>query len=158
MRTVSLTVIALAFAPLAGVGNPKPKQEAKAEAVAKELRRLAGTWECVYTLTPGGGRIEREGRTTRIVFLADGSFELLHQGGEPITGKITLNPTARPKRVDFTYTDTELERTQYGLYEWEGESFVTVTGAVNSPRPADFTVTKGSGRVYHIYRRIMDKK
>src|SRR5437660_8089199 len=53
MRVLTLAALALIFALPARGGDPKPKQDAKAEAVAKEWKRLEGTWEIVSLRVDG---------------------------------------------------------------------------------------------------------
>jgi uncharacterized protein (TIGR03067 family) len=158
MRTACLAAFALALAPLTEAGDPKPKQDAKAEAIAKELKRLVGTWEFTTVGVPGGdGSRTPVVITSRITFRADGTVEVNHPGVKPITATVTLDPTPRPGVLDLTWTNTVSKgKTNLGIYKLKGDALIRADAPIDRPRPTSFV--KGSGVSVTGCLRVKDEK
>jgi uncharacterized protein (TIGR03067 family) len=141
-----------------GAGGPEPKQNARAEALTKELKRLAGSWEYTTVGVPGGdGDRAPVVTTSRITFRADGTFEVNHPGVKPLTGKVTVDPTARPPTLDLTWTNTVSKgKTNLGIYKLEGDTLIHASASIGRPRPTGFEVVSGVSVMR--YLRVKDSK
>jgi len=150
-------VIALFMYALPGGDN------AKAEAARKELKRLAGTWECAFM--GSNGRVIRsdlgrffgdEGH--RMTILEDGSLVRKTKDGRRF--KYRLDPTARPKTWDYLCSPDKGgdKLVTVGIYELDDNELVICYAASGHPRPTDFTFNRGSYRFFEIWHRVKDKK
>jgi uncharacterized protein (TIGR03067 family) len=149
MRPVTLAALALAFAlPSAWGGDPKPKQDAKAEAVAKEWKRLEGTWELVTLRVDGKPKEMPEDERPKL-WLPAGAPGLTYQ----------LYPTRKPKAIDFIRAQAPGGGLTFRfIYELKGVELRMCGGPLNGPRPTEFTAEKGSGRTLVTYRRAKEKE
>jgi uncharacterized protein (TIGR03067 family) len=151
----------------------KGQTGAKAEAVKKELKRMAGTWECVFE-GMNGQKFDRPEPPPRLkkILMPKGKYRTtwLEDGtsvvppgmpkGEP-KGKRVIDPTARPKTIDYVYPPNKEGKSivTVGIYEFENEDELHIcTAAAGHPRPTDFTFDLFSGRLFQIFRRVKDEK
>ena len=142
MRTAYPVLLALAVAYTADAGDPKPKQDAKAEAIAKEMKRLEGTWLCVLVgIDDEERRQPADDRGIRMVIRGD-SYSLESEGNVFAKGAVKLDPTLKPKAIDLTPADGANKGKVFaGIYELTGEGkkqlateesrWQVVTSAVN---------------------------
>jgi uncharacterized protein (TIGR03067 family) len=136
----------------------------KVQAVKKESKRLAGTWELV--LWGMHGRLVDRSQWERVLgekaprmtIDADGS---IGDGGKKgRCCRYVLDPTARPKTFDYFCPLDKGGETlaSLGIYELNGDEWMVCYTAPTKPRPTDFTFADGSSRIFEVYRRVKDKK
>jgi len=72
-----------------------------------------------------------------------------------IKAKITLDPSKKPKTIDYLMTDgfTKGQR-QLGIYEVEGDTFKSCFAKPGAERPADFSSRPGDGRTVSAWKRV----
>jgi uncharacterized protein (TIGR03067 family) len=162
MHRLTLPLFALVLVPFplpTAIAQEDGKEKAKKEAIAKELKRLEGTWEYTTVGIPGGdGDRAPMVITSRITFRADGTFEVNHPGVKPLTGKATVDPAARPKNLDLNWTNTVSKgKTNLGIYKLEGDTLIYAFAKIGSPRPTGFEVGTG-GSVTRCLRVKAEKK
>ena len=160
--TYPFVVALVALAPM-NECTPKP-QDAKSKAVAEDLKRLAGTWELVFSgwkgkefpLPPVWTGTDKP----QITILPDGSLQT--EGAEESRSKswYRIDPTARPKTIDFVrrLKDGREQVLKIGIYEIDGDELHKCDTPSRRPRPTDFTFNRDSYQVYHLYRRVKEKK
>jgi uncharacterized protein (TIGR03067 family) len=76
------------------------------------------------------------------------------QGRMFLKAKIALDPSKKPKTIDYQMTDGFTKgKTQLGIYELEGDTFKACFSKPGDARPADFTSKPGDGRTSSIWKR-----
>jgi uncharacterized protein (TIGR03067 family) len=125
------------------------------DAAKKEMTRLEGEWSMVSgeidgqalpeELRKGAKRVAKEGET--IVTINGRLF---------LKAKFTIDPTKKPKTIDYTFTDGPTKgKKQLGIYELDGDTVKFCFSAPDKDRPADFTAKEGSGRTLSVWKRSM---
>jgi uncharacterized protein (TIGR03067 family) len=126
------------------------------EAVKKDMAQLEGEWSMVSgqrdgqslpdSLVKGSKRVAKAGETTVTI-----------DGRTFLQAKFTIDPTQKPKAIDYTLTDGPNKgKTQLGIYELDGETVKFCFAMPGKERPTDFTAKEGSGRTLSVWKR--DKK
>jgi uncharacterized protein (TIGR03067 family) len=158
MRPVTLAALALFFAPSAWGGDPKPKEGAQAEAVAKELKRLEGTWELVSLVVDGKKVDRRAGERVLISFRGDG-YKKLSTDSTATRGVLKVDPSGKPKTLAMTPAGASAKgQTVLGAYELKGDQLRWCVAQRGGPLPAEMTSEPGSKRNLFTYRRVKDEK
>ncbi len=144
MSRSALLVLAIAMAPLLFA------QDATQDAVKKELAKLEGTWtvvsEEVDGVNSGEDRIEQLGTVT----FKDGKYTWAN-GGE---GTINVNPTKKPKQVDYSIVDSQgLVHIYDGIYELDGDTYRYCFARPGMPRPTEFKTAADSGLSMMVLKR-----
>jgi uncharacterized protein (TIGR03067 family) len=68
--------------------------------------------------------------------------------------KITLDPTKKPKTIDYTMTEgVNKGKQQLGIYELDGDTLKSCFAAPGAERPTDFTGKEGEHRTVSIWKR-----
>lgn len=127
--------------------------ETKDAAIKKEREKLVGTWK-VVTMERNGEKFDDETATQLTVeFDAEGKWILKIAGNELMNGKSKLDPTKKPKEMDFTYDDGD-EKLLKGIYELDGDTLKSVySRAGDEGRPTKLESKAGSGHTYTVYSR-----
>jgi uncharacterized protein (TIGR03067 family) len=156
VRLTSLTVLVVLSAPAFTRGGDAKQPDAKAEAIKRDLRRLVGTWEVVFTGINGGEfKLPGQEKPDRIIIRTDGSSKVEGAPKWTPAGWLSIDPTARPK----TWTTYSKGGTTVGIYEFMSEDELHLCYSFRDrPRPNDFTFKGGSHHVFEIWRRVKDKK
>jgi uncharacterized protein (TIGR03067 family) len=122
--------------------------DAREKAAKKDLKAFAGKWKAAS--------VERDGKKAPDEELADvfvtheGNKVTVREGGKVIVqGTIELDPTKKPRAVDFTSTAGEDKGTTYlGIYEFDGDSYRLCLAGPGKKRPTKFSSKLGSLLVY----------
>jgi uncharacterized protein (TIGR03067 family) len=130
---------------------------AKNEAVAAELSKFQGTWQLVSSETDGKIMPEEQAKKIRVII--EGDHHTVTFDGKPLAGnvKFTLDPTTTPKS-----TEDSLEREPHkgkkirGIYRLDGDKLTSCVGAIDAPRPAEFSAKPGSGQSLRRFERVSD--
>jgi uncharacterized protein (TIGR03067 family) len=146
MRKLAVLV---AVGLLAAADNPQ-------DAAKKDLAKLQGEWSMVSAERDGQALSADIVESAKRIVKGDEVTILL--GGQVFfKAKVTLDPSKKPRAIDYTLTEGENEgKKQLGIYEIEGDTVKFCSAAPGTERPTDFTAKEGSNRTLSVWKR--DKK
>jgi len=122
-------------------------------AVKKDIAQLQGEWTMVSGSADGQAMPDEMRKQMKRVCKGD---ELtVTMGGQVfIKAKITLDPSKKPKTMDYQMTDGYTKgKRQLGIYELDGDTFKACFAKPGTERPADFTSKAGDGRTLSVWKR-----
>jgi uncharacterized protein (TIGR03067 family) len=123
-------------------------------AVAKDREAVRGNWRVVELHVDGQRAADEDARRFSVSNAGDGTWALLHDGGEMVRGGSTIEPEAVPKRIDFTATDAGGEVQHYlGVYELGDPVRKLCFARPGRPRPVDFTSTVDNEQLLIVFQR-----
>ena len=71
-----------------------------------------------------------------------------------IQAKITLDPSKKPKTIDYQMTGGYTKgQKQLGIYEVDGDTFKSCFSKPGAERPTDFTTKPDDGRTVSVWKR-----
>ena len=123
------------------------------QAVKKDLAQLQGEWSMVSGSADGQPMPDQQLKQMKRVCKGDETTTMM--GGRIfIKAKITIDPSKKPKTIDYQMTDGFTKgKTQFGIYEVDGDTFKSCFGKPGAERPADFTSKAGDGRTLSVWKR-----
>jgi uncharacterized protein (TIGR03067 family) len=121
--------------------------------VKKDLAQLQGEWSMVSGSADGQPMPEPTRKQMKRVCRGDEATTTM--GGQVFfKAKITLDPSKKPKWIDYQMTGGFTKgKTQLGIYELEEDTFKSCFGKPGAERPADFTSKPGDGRTVSVWKR-----
>jgi uncharacterized protein (TIGR03067 family) len=148
MRWLALLAMTLAV-PDRPAPVPVPKDPVK-----DELAKLDGIWAVVSYDYDGGRLNDAQVANYPRLIMKGGTYRWENADS---TGGMKIDPTQRPKHVDYTHGPGGLQgKMQLGIYDLQGDIFRDCIGPIGGLRPNDFTVPAGSGRTLFVYRRVKE--
>jgi uncharacterized protein (TIGR03067 family) len=115
-----------------------PGADPKDEAVKKEMKALAGTWDVTKIVKDGKELPAEPAGTLLLVITADGKYSEKVEGKENENGTVTIDPTKTPKTIDLTILEgSDKGKKQFGLYELKGDELKIALAEPGKDRPAD---------------------
>ena len=131
-----VAVAALAFASLASGGDAQKDQAA-----------MQGKWT-VLSIKESDGKGPPEDFLKDIeVIVKDDSMKILLTAKKETLDafKMKLDPTKKPKAVDFTHTEgPDKGKTELGIYKLEGDTLTICVNDFDKERPTGFATKDGS--------------
>lgn len=130
-----------------------PAWAADNEGVKKDLAQLQGEWSMVSGSAEGQPMPDELRKQMKRVCKGDEATTTM--GGQMfIKAKITIDPSKKPKTIDYQMTDgfTKGKR-QLGIYEVDGDTFKSCFSKPGAARPADFTSKPGDGLTVSVWKR-----
>ena len=123
------------------------------EAVKKDLAQMQGEWSMVSGSADGQPMPEQMRKQMKRVCKGDETTTTM--GGQMfIKAKFTLDPSKKPKTIDYQMTDGHTKgKKQLGIYEVDGDTFKACFGKPDAERPTDFTSQPGDGRTLSVWKR-----
>jgi uncharacterized protein (TIGR03067 family) len=145
-RKLLIGLVALTIWPAIGADN---------SAVEKDLALMQGEWSMVSGSADGQPMPDEMLKQMRRVCRGDETTTTM--GGQVFfKAKITLDPSKRPKTIDYEMTEGLTKgNKQLGIYEVEGDTFKSCFGKPGGERPTDFTT--GQGRTLSVWKREKPK-
>ncbi len=130
-----------------------PARSAENEAVKKDLAQLEGSWLMVSASADGQPMPEETRKQMKRICKGDEATTTM-AGQIFIKAKITIDPSKKPKTIDYQMTDGFTRgQKQLGIYEVEGDIFKSCFAKPGAERPADFTSQPGDGRTWSVWKR-----
>jgi uncharacterized protein (TIGR03067 family) len=127
----------------------------KLKAIQAELKKFEDTW--VFVSIEVEGESIPEDRFTEDRLILKGRQFTSKVQGNTNHGVFKVDPTAKPKTIDLTFTDGPgKDQTQKGIYELEGDMQKICFSLPGKPRPTDFVTAPDSRRMTQVLKR--DKK
>jgi uncharacterized protein (TIGR03067 family) len=103
-----------------------------------DLDRMQGTWEVVALIEKGKETPQAELDALTIVIAKD-LFTTLEKGEPVVKYRIKLDPTKKPKTIDFTHlAEKEKDKTEPGIYQLEQGLLKLVLDEDKKGRPTVF--------------------
>jgi uncharacterized protein (TIGR03067 family) len=157
-RLILSTLALLAVATLpAALGGGGKSQGAKAEAIKRDLKRMAGTWEVVFRGRDGREfKLPGREQPERITRRADGSYKWEGDSKWTPASWTRIDPAARPKTMTSYNSGGQAAESIYDFLN--DDELQICTAPQGHPRPTDFTFHPGSSQILTVYRRVKDKK
>jgi uncharacterized protein (TIGR03067 family) len=153
MHAQSRTVIAAGlFLLAAGLAVAQGTKEGTG---GNDRKQLTGTWQATTVIVDGRKAPDVVPKDIRLVLDAEGKFQFQNTAQKRLAaGTVQIGPSARPRTMDFTYTEGELKgRTTPGIYESDGDTLRICTAAAGKARPTEFASKPGSHLALVTYKR-----
>jgi uncharacterized protein (TIGR03067 family) len=149
MRTGTLMVVGIAVccsAALALAGD---------DPITRERKLYQGTWK-VTAFVIDGNEVAEDGRNKlRFINKADGSWSIESDGKEVSSGQSDIDPTKKPKTIDFLPTLGVFSGNEYlGIYELEKDTRQICFAPKAKGRPTEFSSPAGSGHFLIKFERV----
>ena len=127
------------------------------KAIQRDRRILTGTWNVTSMAVNGSESKKEDAAKFSVVNLADGTWSVLSEGKTLSSGTSTIDPTAKPKTIDFTVTyGGGLGKSFLGIYELNRNRRRMCFVEDDRPRPTEFASTADNQQILVEYRRAPD--
>jgi len=144
MKAQFLVIVSACLVLAAGCSKEDPTK--------RDWEKLQGVWTLVAAEIDGG-KSEVGAKFSMRVEIKGDKYELTHveEGKKEKTrGAIKVDPSQKPKAVDFRYKQLGLK----GIYELDGDSLKVCFHLVEGePRPKEFSAKKGSRQALMVWKR-----
>jgi|688.fasta_scaffold32680_5 uncharacterized protein (TIGR03067 family) len=128
--------------------------EAKDEAIKKDRKQIQGNWRIIGLEINGNKAKEEDARKLMVINGDDGSWKLMSEGKELCRGTSTIDPTAKPKQLDFAITEGSGAGNQYhAIYDLGDKKRKMCFASKNKERPTDFVSATGSEIILVYFER-----
>lgn len=123
------------------------------QSVKKDLAQLQGEWAMVSGTADGFPIPDAMLPNSKRVCQGDELTATV--GGQLVMkAKITVDPTKKPKTIDYQVIDGPTEGKKHlGIYELAGDTLKSCFGAPGAERPTDFTSKPGDKRTATVWKR-----
>jgi uncharacterized protein (TIGR03067 family) len=153
IETMTMKTIQIALLTAAAAITVGPVSAQESEAVKQDMALLQGDWTMVSGSADGQPMPDQIRKQMKRVCQGDETTTTM-AGQVFIKAKITIDPSKKPKTIDYLMTDgfTKGKR-QLGIYEVDGDSFKSCFGKPGAERPTDFTSQPGDARTLSVWKR-----
>jgi uncharacterized protein (TIGR03067 family) len=123
-----------------------------------DLKKLAGTWALVAEVSGGQKRDDDYLKKIKWVINEDGTWKVLEDGKVKYRGKLTVDPTKKPRAIDsISILAGQQEGTVVrSIYEVNGDTLKHCF-TVNGDRPETFESKPGSRCTNSVFKRVKEK-
>jgi uncharacterized protein (TIGR03067 family) len=143
---------------LAAIATIALADDAKEAAIKNDRKQLAGSWRVVECVIDGSKLPDEDARKLTVVSGTDGTWSLRSEDEEMSKGTSAIDPTKKPKTIDFTKTEGDGKGDQYlGIYEIGKTTRKLCFVPAEKERPTEFSSTSGSGRFLVVFERVKAK-
>jgi uncharacterized protein (TIGR03067 family) len=129
-----------------------PARGADDKAIARELKKLQGTWVVVEAERDGAALDRIKGNK---LIVKDHQFTVVTKTAE-LKGDLTLSPGKTPKAIDFQHQEGALRDKKWeGIYKLDGDKLTLCYAEADSgkDRPDKFETYDGSNRLLIVVER-----
>lgn len=122
--------------------------------IEKEWKIYQGTWKVVTFVSDGKEAAENDTKKLTFINNADGTWSVQSEGKEISSGKSDIDPTKKPKTIDFMPTLGVGSGNEYvGIYELGKNTRKICFCEKAKGRPTEFSSPAGSARVLITFER-----
>jgi uncharacterized protein (TIGR03067 family) len=128
--------------------------EAKDAAIKKDRKQIEGTWRVVALVVNGDKASDEDAKKITVINGTDGSWSLCNDGKEISRGPSTIDPTMKPKTIDFKPSEGEGKGQEHlGIYELGEMTRKLCFAPPGKPRPTEFSSKAGSEHILVTFER-----
>ncbi len=144
---------------LAGAGLLSAADDAKDEAIRKDLKSIAGTWTLTSREVDGQKSVAEGFKGVTAKVAADGTATITKDGKVTCKAKwVNMDPTQKMKTVDTEIVEGDDKgKTFLAIYRVEGDHFTVCAAESGKNRPIAFSTEADSGRTLMTYTREKGK-
>jgi len=147
MRIVASLFIGLTFSVVIALAGD--------DLIEKERKIYQGTWRVVAFEIDG--KVVDENNAKKLTFInkIDGTWSVESEGKEISSGKSDIDPTKKPKTIDFMPTLGVFSGNEYlGIYELGKDTRQICFAEKAKGRPTEFSASADSGRFLIKFERV----
>ena len=153
MRTSIFAILTLGSL-LTGIAVLAAADDEKQTAIKKDRKQYEGTWRVVSLEINGNKSTEEDANKITVANKADGVWILEVDGKKITEGTSELDPTRKPKTIDFMETEGDNKgRIVLGIYELGDDTRKLCYAQPGKDRPAEFSAPAGSGHTLVVFKR-----
>ena len=132
--------------------------DAKDSAIQKDRKQIAGTWKAVSVEVNGNKLSDDDARKIRVINKTDGTWILQSEEKEVCRGTSTIDPTKKPKALDFTITEGDgKDNMHLAIYELGDKTRRMCFAPPGKDRPTEFATVAGSEHILVVFEREKSK-
>lgn len=153
-RTLTVWLVACTFLMTCGLALA---EDAKEKAIKKDRMKIKGTWQVVSLVINGNESKQEDVSKLQVVNGSDGTWALHSEGKVVAKGTSTIDPTKRPKTLDFVITEGggAGEGDQYlGIYQLGNKARKMCFRGPGKDRPTEFVSTAENEVILVKFERI----
>jgi uncharacterized protein (TIGR03067 family) len=133
---------------LTAIATIATADDAKDEAIKKDLKQIEGTWRVIALENNGNKAMDEDAKKLTVVNGSDGTWSLRAEDKEISKGTSTIDPTKKLKTIDFTPTEGEGKGNLYlGIYKLGEKTRKLCFAPPGKERPTEFSSTPGSEHI-----------
>ena len=141
--TMAAGLLLASFGPRSDAGD-------KDDAVKKDMKLLEGTW-LMQSFEINGEALDAD-KVKSITVTIKGDRYSVDLGGKSFELTFKIDPTKKPKAIDFTIAKDDKKAVTHGIYEVSADTFkVCRTTEAGKDRPTAFAGKEGMA--YAVYKR-----
>src|SRR5262245_31206860 len=145
-NALALATASLLLARSAGGADDKKDEKP----LDPDLKKLQGKWEIVHHETAG----EEDTEECRWTMEVRGDEYTFRAGTLTLKGRVRIDSTKTPKRVEYATTVNDEVQEYVGIYELDGDNYKTCDVVKGKERPTEFKTKDPSGQVA-VWKRVV---
>jgi len=143
---------------LTAIATIATADDAKDAAIKKDHEQIEGTWRITSLVDNGNKSMEEDAKKLTVVNGSDGTWSLRDEDKEISKGASTIDPTKKPKTIDFTPTVGEDKGNLHlGIYELGEKARKLCFARPGKDRPTEFASKPGSEHILVTFEREKTK-
>ena len=128
------------------------------DAIQRDRKRIQGTWRVVALELNGNKSKQEDVKKLTVVNRADGQWSLRSEDKVISGGTSQLDPTKKPKTIDFTPSEGDTKgQLHLGIYELGKGTRKLCFSTPGKERPTEFSSEVGSEHILVTFERVKAK-
>jgi len=150
----SILVILTIGSLLTAIGIRASTEDEKQTAIKKDRKQYEGKWRVVLLEINGNKSTEEDAKKITVANKTDGTWILEVDGKKITEGTSEIDPTRKPKTIDFMETEGDNKgRIVLGIYELGDDTRKLCYAQPGKDRPAEFSAPADSGHTLVVFKR-----
>jgi uncharacterized protein (TIGR03067 family) len=151
------TLLAMAFAGMVYAPVMGQDGEKKLDSIRKDQAAIKGKWKVTHLVDDGKESHDHDIQKVFMINGDDGSWSLVADGKLIAKGPSAINPTAKPKTIDFHIVEDNGKRVDFqGIYELGATKRKLCFAPKDKGRPKSFEAPKGTGNILVEFEKVKD--